>query len=232
MAVEDSNTKCCTKCGEVKAREAFSKDATKRDGLSTLCKKCRSIGHAEWRAKNPEKHKENYARWYAANADRACAYSAAYRKAHPQQVRATIKAWVDANRDRKKESLAKWYELNKERVYAANAKWRAANKDKVLAYQAAYRDKKPDSIRLDGHRRRTGVKLSKNIIKKLYKLQRGKCACCKKPLGDDYHLDHIMPLALGGTNTDNNVQLLRAKCNLQKSAKHPVDFMQQRGFLL
>lgn len=35
-----------------------------------------------------------------------------------------------------------------------------------------------------------------------------------------------------GTNTDDNIQLLRKLCNLQKSAKHPVDFMQQRGFLL
>ena len=38
--------------------------------------------------------------------------------------------------------------------------------------------------------------------------------------------------ALGGLNADSNMQLLRAECNLQKSAKHPVDFMQSRGFLL
>lgn len=74
--------------------------------------------------------------------------------------------------------------------------------------------------------------MSSGLAIRLYKLQRGKCACCGLPLGDDYHLDHIMPLALGGTNTDDNIQLLRAKCNMQKSAKHPVDFMQQRGFLL
>jgi len=28
------------------------------------------------------------------------------------------------------------------------------------------------------------------------------------------------------------MQLLNAICNLQKHAKHPVDFMQERGFLL
>jgi 5-methylcytosine-specific restriction endonuclease McrA len=52
------------------------------------------------------------------------------------------------------------------------------------------------------------------------------------PLGDNYHIDHIMPLALGGSNTDDNIQLLRQRCNNQKCAKHPVDFMQSRGFLL
>lgn len=45
-------------------------------------------------------------------------------------------------------------------------------------------------------------------------------------------MDHIMPLALGGTNTDDNIQLLCPTCNRSKHAKHPVDFMQQRGFLL
>lgn len=56
----------------------------------------------------------------------------------------------------------------------------------------------------------------KGIVAKLLKLQRGKCACCRMPLGADYHLDHIQPLALGGANADWNVQLLRSKCNLEQ----------------
>jgi 5-methylcytosine-specific restriction endonuclease McrA len=74
--------------------------------------------------------------------------------------------------------------------------------------------------------------LSKDISQKLFKIQNGLCACCRKPLGDNFHLDHIMPMALGGSNTDDNIQLLRSRCNQQKHAKHPVDFMQERGFLL
>jgi 5-methylcytosine-specific restriction endonuclease McrA len=45
-------------------------------------------------------------------------------------------------------------------------------------------------------------------------------------------MDHIVPLISGGTNTDDNIQLMRSRCNQQKSAKHPIDFMQSRGFLL
>ena len=80
--------------------------------------------------------------------------------------------------------------------------------------------------------RETGGKLSSDLADKLFKLQKGKCPCCAQPLGDDYHLDHKMPIALGGSNTDGNMQLLRAVCNLQKAKKHPIDFMQIRGFLL
>ena len=69
-------------------------------------------------------------------------------------------------------------------------------------------------------------------MKKLSTIQKGKCACCALPLGKDFHLDHKMPLALGGANEDSNIQLLRRECNIKKAAKHPINFMQERGFLL
>jgi 5-methylcytosine-specific restriction endonuclease McrA len=64
-------------------------------------------------------------------------------------------------------------------------------------------------------------KLSQDIEMRLFAAQNGLCVCCGCNLGNNYHVDHIMPLALGGTNTDDNVQLLRAECNMRKAAKHP-----------
>ena len=46
------------------------------------------------------------------------------------------------------------------------------------------------------------------------------------------HLDHKVPLAAGGANEFGNLQLLCPRCNLAKSARDPLDFMQSRGFLL
>jgi len=51
-------------------------------------------------------------------------------------------------------------------------------------------------------------------------------------LGNNFNLDHIIPLSLGGRNEDCNIQLLRASCNFRKGAKHPIVYMQERGFLL
>ena len=67
---------------------------------------------------------------------------------------------------------------------------------------------------------------------KRFRLQRGKCACCRVSIADGYHVDHIQPLALGGSNDKTNLQLLCPTCNTKKSAKHPIDFMQSRGLLL
>jgi 5-methylcytosine-specific restriction endonuclease McrA len=112
-------------------------------------------------------------------------------------------------------------------------------KDPAKYVQAArnYAKKYPDKVNSRNAARRAkrinqaGL-VSKNIIQKLKILQRGKCPCCKRSLGDNYHLDHIVPLSLGGKHEDSNLQLLMANCNQQKSSKHPIDFMQQRGFLL
>ncbi len=71
-------------------------------------------------------------------------------------------------------------------------------------------------------------------IMRLLELQRHKCAhtFCRASLKGGYHIDHIMPLALGGSNAPSNLQLLCAPCNLSKSARHPIDFAQMKGLLL
>ena len=136
---------------------------------------------------------------------------------------AIAKAWAAANVERVKANQSAWNISNPGRVKATTAKWDALNKDRKRIHGQNRRSRV----------RKTGGKLSTGLAERLFKLQRGKCACgCGQPLGDDFHLDHIMPLALGGTNTDDNIQLLRAMCNKQKYMKHPIDFMQQKGFLL
>lgn len=62
--------------------------------------------------------------------------------------------------------------------------------------------------------------------------QRGKCADCKVNVGQKYHADHIIPLALGGTNWPRNIQVLCASCNIRKGAKHPVSWAAELGRLL
>ena len=135
---------------------------------------------------------------------------------------------------------AVYYLINKHkllpRLVVSAAKYKKENPDKVKATNAAWAAANPDTIRINNlnrsaRKRAAGGKLSKGLPEILFKLQKGKCACCRENLNGKYHLDHIMPLVLGGDNKDSNIQLLHARCNLQKGAKHPVDFMQSRGFL-
>ena len=175
------------------------------------CKHCLKVTMNKCRTANPEMYKETGRAW---------------RKAHPAEMKAQHDKQYAANSEEIKAKARARYRANREARLVAVRKWQSANPDKYK-----------DSMRRARENRRArklgnGGVLSKWIVAKLFKLQRGKCACCSLPLGADYHLDHIMPLALGGKNDDRNVQLLRRHCNNEKHAKHPVDFMQSRGFLL
>lgn len=69
-------------------------------------------------------------------------------------------------------------------------------------------------------------------IEDLYRKQRGWCACCQvKRLGSSFHRDHKIPLTRGGSNGILNIELLCAKCNLEKNDMDPIDWAKKRGLL-
>jgi hypothetical protein len=51
------------------------------------------------------------------------------------------------------------------------------------------------------------------------KRQGGRCAICGGMMLEGYHVDHRVPLARGGMNTADNIQLTHGICNLRKGAK-------------
>jgi len=201
------------------------------------CKPCKKAMAMAWQAANVDKRKALDAARWAANSDKYKAQHAVWRAANPCKIKANNASWAAANPEKVKAQTAAWRAANKDKAKASSAAWRSVNLEKVKARTAAWAAANPEARRIHDHNRRarkkaSGGTLSKGLAEKLFKMQKGKCPCCNQPLGDDCHLDHKMPLALGGSNTDDNMQLLRKSCNLQKSSIHPVDFMQSRGFLL
>lgn len=47
--------------------------------------------------------------------------------------------------------------------------------------------------------------------------QAGKCAICGGPLGDNFHVDHIIPWAEGGPTILSNLQAICLKCHKIKN---------------
>jgi len=199
-----------------------------------LCVECRKGSLAAYYAANAEKRKASSAAWRKANPERAKASSATYRTKNPEKVKASNVAHYVANKEKIKASSAAWVKSNKERAKASKAAWREANPERVKAFGMRYEAINPDAHRVRSSNRRAlkraaGGKLSKGLAARLFVLQKGICPCCFEPLGEDYHLDHIVPLSLGGSNTDDNIQLMRARCNLRKGNKHPDAWARERG---
>ena len=128
--------------------------------------------------------------------------------------------------------------LNKERIAKIDAAWYMANKERRAEYLRAWVKRNSSAKTAYAQKRRAAKqrssgRLSKDIVSRLLILQRGCCANCRVSFKKvKFHLDHKVALSKGGSNTDDNVQLLCAPCNLRKKAKDPITWAQENGRLL
>lgn len=204
---------------------------------SGKCKACADAYAVSYRIANKERLAIEQAEYRANTRDKAIERSKAWREANSDYAKAAAKAKYMQNAEALKAKARQRYQADPERMRKAKAQERATHPERQIAADARYRVKHADVLRIrysEKRARRMSApgSLSKDLAKRLFSLQKGMCPCCRQPLGTTYHMDHIVPLIAGGTNTDDNIQLLRNRCNQQKSAKHPIDFMQSRGFLL
>lgn len=170
---------------------------------------------------------------------RPCGNKAALAAYHRENAvnRQKARAKYAADPEAAIEKTKAWYRENRERAIARSIKNRAKNRAVDQAASRKWRAANPVEARLLAKARRARLKgaktekVTKRDLEALLKRQMGLCAVCGVGLSAK-HLDHIMPLALGGEHAVRNLQYLCPSCNMSKSAKHPVDFMQSRGFLL
>jgi len=155
--------------------------------------------------------------------------SAAWAKKNKEKRRLISEKYRLANMEKCKDAVKKSQQKNQERIL----KWVEENKEKTKEYKKRWQDKNKEYGRSQKAKRRGahGVYTTAQI-KRLKELQQGRCACCSKELNNDFHRDHIIAVAKGGTNSISNIQLLCPRCNRSKGAKDPISFMQTRGFLL
>jgi len=195
--------KTCSKCGELKGFDCFHRGSAYKDGVKNVCKSC----YADY-------HKSRYVS-----------------KKTPEYYEAKAAALAI----KKAEKLAIVAEKARLKVLDMLIK-DAEKKKKKAEYNRKYRLEHPGCRRIEKKNRKLKVRasgrLSPSIVDRLLKFQRGKCPICRVELAGQFHIDHVIPIALNGTNTDDNVQLLCPSCNLSKGAKHPVEFMQSLGRLI
>ena len=149
----------------------------------------------------------------------------------PENLRVAHVARVAAIRDgriiyRRGPEHHSW-EPDREALQARKAK-------RALESTRRYRKNNPHKVR-EFTLRRKGRKLCalpRGTVALIGKLQQWRCSVCRCDIRKKFHVDHVMPLARGGQHEPMNLQLLCPTCNVRKSAKDPIRFMQERGFLL
>jgi 5-methylcytosine-specific restriction endonuclease McrA len=140
------------------------------------------------------------------------AYTRAWRTANPAQKRASNQAWREAHPDYSRE----WRIINRASASAYDRAWYEANPEKKQAQILRRRAKKSGA--------ESGCTASDlNAIRASQTDNKGQLICwrCHKPINGTPHLDHFIPLDKGGKHAPGNLHYMHAKCNLNKSNKHP-----------
>ncbi|MDD4390237.1 MAG: HNH endonuclease signature motif containing protein [Eubacteriales bacterium] len=206
--------KTCEKCGSTD----FMNDGR--------CRPCRQAYMIKFRAENAGKIKEQKNKWNTLNAEKIKVQNSErckkWRELNPEKTKLHADEWAKENPEKVKAIKKRWLEANREKHYATCSRWAKNNRPARRVQWQNYKARKLAN----------GGTFTKQDVAQLMKQQKGKCVVCKCDILELYHIDHIMPLSLGGSNGPANIQLLCPTCNLMKWNKHPIDFMQSRGFLL
>lgn len=79
--------------------------------------------------------------------------------------------------------------------------------------------------------KRKAIRFRKKTIKMLIEIQNDCCAYCDSPL-EDFHIDHVVPLAFGGSNNSDNLVLSCKYCNTKAGSKVFLSFSDKRDWIL
>lgn len=136
-------------------------------------------------------------------------------------------------RGAKAQDNAAYYLAHRDEVNARTTKYgisrRVEHREEAVATTRQWRKDHPGAQRALKHHRRArklaapGTHTAADVAAQ-YKRQKGRCYWCKAKTGISYHIDHVIPLALGGSDGPENIVIACPHCNCSKSAEHPMDF--------
>ena len=172
-------------------------------------------------------------------------YNKLYTLKNKERKKEYDKIYKFKNKDKIKADRIK----NKEHIKKVNKRWREENKEILKVKKAKYFQ---NNKKIINDKRKIYVSLPE--VKEKYKINQQIRTCKyqhqqrvidsdmtffdvfvfkeavklrmlrDKQLGIKWHIDHIIPISLGGTNAYNNIQVVPAKWNLSKSNKHTKNF--------
>lgn len=158
-------------------------------------------------------------------------------ESHKDHEKATHKVWVSENREHRNALQRGWNKRHPEQSHeiARNKVAKKPELYKTIKHRSFHKIYYGDLLnsrakgRLSSHIRRAVIKenggsYTLQDIENIHRWQKGRCYWCKKPYGEDYHIDHIWPVSKGGENSPENLCLTCPSCNHKKNKKTPMEF--------
>lgn len=224
--------KVCTFCGEMKPYDAYQRNSHHKTGRSPRCKSCISqVNRTRYYADHEAslaKHRANYAE----HKTRILESNARSRERHKDSVKlrklaeyernkadpqwlATQKEYRRKNAEAKADYDRRYRSENREKYRQQKRNYVSKNPAITRAIRASYKARRRTSENAGCTTRLVGLWLeTKTLV----------CGWCLSDCSDDFHIDHIQPLARGGLHEITNLTIACPDCNMSKKAKDPFLF--------
>lgn len=189
------------------------------------------------RKKNPERYREYDRQKREREGEKKLARDMDYYHRNKERILAAGKIKYAENKEFYRAKAAADYEKNKEKISAGRKLYYTRTREASIAKTRQWCVENPEKVRELRRNRRARMRNAEGThtaedVSRIRDLQKDKCASCGVRLKGKGQVDHIIPLAKGGSNWPKNLQILCAPCNISKNARDPIEFMQSKGLLL
>lgn len=231
--MSETPVKTCSNCHQEfpATLEYFYAHKHGKYGLQPVCKACAIERRRKHYAEHRDEVNERARKDRAEHPEKQREYQRKYAAEHRDEERERARKWYAEHRDKAIERARKYNAEHRDERNERARKWYAEHPDKVLESQRKWNAEHPEivkarqKVRNMRRRDKSGAPRSKAIVD-LYKRSKGKCYYCGVDVGQNYHIDHVIPLTRGGTNDLSNLVIACPSCNLRKHDKLPHEFVE------
>lgn len=224
-------TKTCLRCAEDLPIETFSRHRGRPDGRQAYCKPCYRLANRASTRKNlarltiatPTEKRCGSCQEVKPVADfytdrrrrdglypncRDCHYvlTCGWQKRNPQTVARIAKASYARNAEARRRYAREWAAANPERARAAMRQWKLDNRAQATALENLRRARKLGA----------GGAATPEQVADRVAYYGGRCWICRAPW---QHMDHVKPIAAGGSNWPANLRPACSPCNRRKNSR-------------
>lgn len=204
------STKRCPSCGIPRALAEWGRNRANSDGLQSNCNPCR----AKRRERDREQIRERDRQYTARHRNEARARARTWRAENIERAKANSRSYYLANKDR-------WAPRAAEDRRESDRAYRVRHAEKARAYAAEYYRLNPEKFVEYSNRRRARMRQAEGDATAAQIAARiayfgGRCWICGDPWRQ---VDHVKPLAKGGSNWPSNLRPICQACNARKKAR-------------
>ena len=217
-----AEAKVCSKCGATKSLGMFYLYHEKH---VSSCKECHSKDCKARYRKNPKQQIGASRRYQKTHRVECTARQAAWRAAHPERMRVFRRKWEKNNQERARE-MKRAYKKS-DAGQASEISYKKRHLDELKQKNAEYKRKNPERVKSWGAKRKATIlgakgRATPKQIAARVTFYGNRCAYCDGPYE---HLDHVIPLARGGSNWPANLRPACEHCNTSKRDKPLREFL-------